>query len=113
MQREDVLVGLIARLPTLSDDSVAFNVETLGAGFLLRAWLGPTLAGRYIEAGEFWTDWSMGEPYWVRFRFVGAVVNRAVFEAAEVRLARDPAQRPQGGLWLLSARRTQPTAATP
>lgn len=50
---------------------------------------------------EFWCEWHLGVPVWVRFRLVRKVFNRAVFQAVEVRLASASEPRPQGTWWPL------------
>jgi hypothetical protein len=50
---------------------------------------------------EFWCEWHLGAPVWVRFRLVRQLFNRSVFQAVEVRLATASEQRPQGTWWPL------------
>lgn len=117
MQPSDELphVGRLAMVPPLCELDVSVSVEyrrRKGAVFELLLWIGPGHCARFLEAGEFWTEWTLGEACWVRFRHEASVFNRAAFAAVEVRPARDPAQRPQGALWLPSAPPRQQSRAT-
>lgn len=107
--------GRLAVVPALAEMGVLASVEygrPVGRRFELLLWLTPPQCGRIVRAGEFWAEWHFGEPCWVRFRLDAVVFNRAAFAAVEVRPARDPAQRPQGALWLPSEPLTPLSRAT-
>lgn len=108
-------LGRMAMVLPLCDLDISVSVEyrrAKGAGFELLLWIGPSHGTQYLAAGEFWTEWTLGEAFWVRFRHEVSVFNRATFAAVEVRPARDPAQRPQGVLWLPSTPPSPPSRAT-
>jgi hypothetical protein len=97
-------LGRLAAVSALAEAGVSASIEfrrRAGAGFELLLWLDPPRAKPYVDAVEFWSDWTLGEAAcWVRFRYETSVFNRAAFAAVEVRPAHDPALRPQGA-WLL------------
>jgi len=115
-RRELLSCGAIAEVPAIPDGSLAASVEyglRADGGFELRLWMDFELAPPYVKAGEFWTEWTIGQPCWVRFVHAFTALGRAAFAAVEVLPARDPTQRPQA-LWLLaSTPPALPSAASP
>lgn len=66
----------------------------------LLVWLSGAKAARAMGGREFWMPMRMGALVLVRFRFAFTWLNRAAFEAAEVRPEDDPEPRQPGALWL-------------
>lgn len=101
----ELLVGQAALIQSMAEAGVAVSAEygsAAGGGFTLFIWIPPPLARRYLDAGEFWTEWVMGERVWMRFTHRVNLLGRAVFEAVETRPAHGPEPLPPGALWFLS-----------
>ena len=113
MQRE-IPIGLLAAHPSLKYVFVSMEYRRVaGKGAELLLWLDVAISPLYIQAGQFWCEWFIGEPCWVRFAHDFSAFNLAAFAAVEVLPARGPVQPPPGALWLLSDRPDLPVAATP
>ena len=112
--KSEVPIGLLAKSPSLEHVFVSMEYRRAkGKVFEFLVWLDVALGPRYIQAGEFWCEWFIGEPCWVRFAHDCTVFNLAAFAAVEVLPVRGPVRPPPGALWLLSARPDLPVAATP
>jgi hypothetical protein len=87
----------------LKDDGVSIELQRTGpAAIALEPLLWVDTRTLPPESRqEFWCEWRLGAPVWVRFRLVRQLFNRSVFQAVEVRLAAASEQRPQGTWWPL------------
>lgn len=103
--RSDVVAP--GSVPGRPDAAVTLETGQDGCARLF-LWLDLKTAAMFKRShGEqLWIDAVHGEPAWWRFDFRAVLLNRACFELAEVRLARDPAQRPSIAPLFCSGRRS-------
>lgn len=98
MAERDALAVKTAELAGMGD-SARVSFDFSGAGLMPVVWVD---VGHFLSlelAGEFWMTVDLGPPVWVRFRRNLVAFNRAAFAPVELRLALDPADRPEGVWW--------------
>ncbi len=96
--------------PHCEDMCYAMDFDERGC-VKLTLWLSGAFALRALQAGEAWMLMRLTKPVALRFRFVQTWLNRAVFEAAEVRQADDPALHRPDVVWLPLGLLSTPRAA--
>lgn len=106
MPIEGPRVGQCAQIIGCPGISVGVELfRSPGRELELLLWLSPS---EIRSAVEFWTEWYIGQPVWIKFKRECVVLNRAVFAAVEVHPVHGPVQPPPDAWWLpLKPRRLQ------